>query len=211
MTELLQAAGSSANILPGALLLLVLLYWIVVIIGLLDVDSLDFDVEGPSGALEINSLESIAWLNSLLVFFNLGRVPFMLWLSFVALPFWAGALLVNYYLHTGESVTGFLFLIPIFIISLFISKILTAPFIKVFAAFEKEHASKTNVIGRMCTVILPATATELGQATVRTEGSPLLLHVKATTGAQISKGQTALIIDYNEKSNIYLIEPYQSN
>lgn len=209
MSELLQAASASANIIPSVLLGAVLVYWLIVIVGLLDVDALNLDLETGTGDVETNGLEAIAWLNSVLVFFNLDRIPFMLWLSFVALPFWAIALLANYYLHTGNSYQGFLLLIPIFISSLFISKILTGPFVKIYAAFEKEHDSTATIIGKVCTIILPVTGTEMGQATVRTEGSPLLLNVKTTTGSRLQKGQTALVIDYNTQNKFYLIEPYE--
>lgn len=202
MSEFLHAASASVNIIPGILLLFALLYWVVVIIGILDYDLLDFDLEtaGP---------DAIAWLNNALSFFNVSKIPFMIFFSFVALPFWAISLIVNYYLNTGESIVGLMLLLPIFFFSLVISKILTSPFVKIFAALEKEPLSKASVIGRICTVILPVTATEMGQATVRTEGSPLLLNVKATSGAQLKKGETGLVIDYNETNQFYLIEPYQ--
>jgi len=125
------------------------------------------------------------------------------------LPFWAIALLANYYLGTGGNFWGFLLLLPALIAALFISKILTTPFVKLFGILEKEHDSNAVVIGQVCTITLPASPTELGQATVKTEGSPLLLNVKTTGSANIRKGETALVIDYDEKSKYYLIEPYQ--
>ena len=45
MKELFNAAISSPNIIPTALLGLVLLYWLTVVIGALDFDALDFDVD----------------------------------------------------------------------------------------------------------------------------------------------------------------------
>ena len=206
MTELLQAAAAPANIIPTALLAFVLLYWLVVLVGLLDLDFLNVEIDGDTDA---NGMEAIAWLNSALAFFNLGRIPFMLFLSFLVLPFWAIALLANYYLGTAGNAMGFLILLPALIMALFISKILTTPFVKLFGALEKDHDSKAIILGQLCTVILPASPTEMGQATVQTEGSPLLLNVKTTGSANLIKGETALVIDYNEKSKYYLIEPYQ--
>jgi hypothetical protein len=208
MTELLQAATSPANIIPTALLVFVLLYWLVVIIGLLDMDFINIEVE-TNGEPDINSMEAVTWLNSALAFFNLGRVPFMLFLSFLILPFWVIALLANYYLNTGANYIGFLILMPALMGALFISKILTTPFVKLFGYLEKDHDTNAVVLGQVCTVTLPATPTEMGQATVKTEGSPLLLNVKTTGNANVKKGETALVIDYDEKSKFYLIEPYQ--
>lgn len=208
MTELLEAAIAPTNIIPTALLAFVLLYWLVVLVGLIDLDFINLEIETDVEP-DAGSIETIAWLNSVLTFFNLGRVPFMLFLSFLMLPFWALALLANYYLGTGNNFIGFLLLLPAFIAALFIAKVLTAPFIRLFAVFEKEHNSNAVVLGQVCTVILPATPTEMGQATVKTEGSPLLLNVKTTGSANLKKGETALVLEYDEKSKFYLIEPYQ--
>ena len=208
MNELLQAAAAPANIIPTALLAFVLLYWLVVLVGLIDLDFINIEVE-TDGEPDVSGTEAIVWLNSALAFFNLGRIPFMLFLSFLLLPFWAIALLANYYLGTGGNFLGFLLLLPALIAALFISKILTTPFVKLFGILEKEHDSNAVVIGQVCTITLPASPTELGQATVKTEGSPLLLNVKTTGSANIRKGETALVIDYDEKSKYYLIEPYQ--
>ena len=208
MNELLEAATVPANIIPTALLAFVLLYWLVVLVGLIDLDFINLEIETDVEP-DAGSIETIAWLNSVLTFFNLGRVPFMLFLSFLMLPFWALALLANYYLGTGNNFIGFLLLLPAFIAALFIAKVLTAPFIRLFAVFEKEHNSNAVVLGQVCTVILPATPTEMGQATVKTEGSPLLLNVKTTGSANLKKGETALVLEYDEKSKFYLIEPYQ--
>jgi hypothetical protein len=208
MNELLQAAAAPANIIPTALLAFVLLYWLVVLVGLIDLDFINIEVE-TDGEPDVSGTEAIVWLNSALAFFNLGRIPFMLFLSFLLLPFWALTLLANYYLGTGGNFWGFLLLLPALIAALFISKILTTPFVKLFDILEKEHDSNAVVIGQVCTITLPASPTELGQATVKTEGSPLLLNVKTTGSANIRKGETALVIDYDEKSKYYLIEPYQ--
>lgn len=210
MSELLQAAFSTVNILPTAMLAFVLVYWIAVIFGLLDLDFLDIEVE-TGNDVNAGGISAIAWLNSALAFFNLGKIPLMVFLTFVALPFWTISILVNYYLHNDSVVIGMLYLLPGLVVALFISKVLTMPFIKLFAALEIEHESAATVIGQICTVVLPANTTELGQASVKTKGSPLLLNVKTTMGSSLKKGETALVIDYNNENNFYLIEPYESN
>lgn len=207
MSELLQAALSSVNIIPTAFLVFVLLYWAAVIFGLLDLDFLDVEMETEVNA---DGVSSVAWLNSALAFFNLGKVPLMVFLTFLALPFWSISILANYYLNNNSALLGAFYLVPGFIAALFISKVLTMPFVRLFATLEKEHDSAAIIIGQICTVILPANTTELGQAAVKTKGSPLLLNVKTTNGSALKKGETALVIDYNNENNFYLIEPYES-
>ncbi len=213
MTELLQAAFTPANIIPTTLMVLVMMYWVSVIIGLLDLHAFSFEIEKDIHVdthSDINKDFSVAWLNNILAFFNLGRVPFMVFMSFLALPFWVLAILTIHYLPYLNGWLAFLMLIPNLFLSLFIAKILTTPFVKMFAALEKEHDSSVTIIGKMCTILLPATSSELGQASVKTDAAPLILNVKTTRGASLKKGETGLVIDYNAEQKIYLIEPFET-
>jgi len=213
MTELIQAAFSSVNIIPTALLVFVLIYWFAVIFGLLDLDFFNVEIEADLALdTEVNAdgVSAVSWLNHALAFFNLGQIPLMLFLTFVALPFWVISILANYYLLGSVPLLGWLMLIPMFIVSLFVSKILTTPFMRMYAVLEKEHESNVTIIGQICTVTLSASTNELGQATVQTSGAPLLLNVKTSLGRSLQKGQTALVVDYNAENNFYLIEPYET-
>jgi len=204
MTELLQAAVLPPNLVATGLLVFVLLYWLTVIVGLLDFKTADLHAD--AGHLPGAHAD---WFNGALAFFNLGRVPLMLFVSFVALPLWVGSILANYYTDNTSLLRGLLFLLPLLLASLFVAKVLTQPFVRLFAALEKDHDGGALALGKVCTVLLPATASQLGQATVRIDGAPLMLNVR-TTGRPLGKGETALVIDYDTPRRCYLIEPYMS-
>ena len=215
MHELLQAAVSPPNLLPTGLLVFVLLYWVLVIVGMLSSDTLDYhvdhahvDVHHDFGAHHTGM--GVDWLNNALVFFNLGRVPLMFWLSFVALPLWIGSILANHYLGNTSLLIGLALLVPLLVVSLIVAKMLTQPFVRLFAALEKNHEQDTQPVGKVCTVLLPTTHDRLGQASVRlSDGAPIVLNVKAaSTQAQLRKGDTALVIDFDAQRRCYLIEPY---
>ncbi|WP_345237164.1 hypothetical protein [Hymenobacter saemangeumensis] len=214
MTELLQAAVLPPNLLPTALLVFVLLYWLTVIVGLLDMKTVDLSLD-DHGHLHFDSDAAAgeagtSWLNGALAFFNLGRIPLMIFLSFVILPLWVGSILANYYTGNTSLLLGLGFCLPLFIASLFVAKFLTLPFVKLFTAMEKEHGGGEVAIGKVCTVLLPATPEHLGQASVRIDGAPLMLNVRSTK-APVAKGETALVIDYDAHRRCYLIEPFITN
>jgi hypothetical protein len=192
------------------LLVFVLLYWLTVIVGLLDFKTADLhlgghvDLHADAGHVHGPNTD---WLNGALAFFNLGRVPLMLFVSFVALPLWVGSILTNYYTGNTSLLRGLVFLVPLLLASLFVAKVLTQPFVRLFKALEKDHDGGAVALGKVCTVLLPATADHLGQATVRIDGAPLMLNVR-TTGGPLAKGETALVIDYDAPRRCYLIEPY---
>ncbi|MFC5269968.1 hypothetical protein [Adhaeribacter terreus] len=213
MTELLQAAVAPANIIPTTLMVLIIMYWVSVIIGLLDLQAFNIEIEKDfhiDTHVDAHHEFSVAWLNNVLAFFNLGRIPFMVFMSFLVLPFWVLAILTVHYAPFLPAGIAFLLLIPNLFLSLFIAKALTTPFVKMFAALEKEHDSTVTIIGKVCTVLLPATSTEMGQASVKTDAAPLILNVKTTRGATLKKGDTALVIDYLPEKQLYLIEPYET-
>jgi hypothetical protein len=209
MSELLEAAFSSVNIIPTALLVFVMLYWSAVIVGVLDLNFFDLELE-KEFSTTTEGVSSVSWLNSALAFFNLGRIPFMLFLTFLVLPLWAMSILANHYLENSSALLALLLLVPAFFMSLFVSKVLTTPFIKLFDALDKEHASTATIIGQACTVIIAANAQELGQATIKLDDGLLLLNVKTAHGQQVQKGDTAIVLEYNELKKYYLIEPYQT-
>jgi hypothetical protein len=206
MIELLQASLTSANLIPSGLLVFVFLYWVTVVLGVLDMDFLDLDLE-----VDVDAAADVSWLNSILLFFHLGRVPLMFFLTFLALPFWAITVLSNHYLGAAGTWLGYVVLVPALLVSLLIAKVLTRPFVHLFAAMEKEHAPKDQiVIGQICTMLLPATGTAIGQAAVKTKGAPILLNVQTAQGDALQKGQTAIILEYQPQNQVYLIEPYYS-
>jgi uncharacterized membrane protein len=206
MTELVQAAVSPPNLLATGLLVFVLLYWLTVILGLLDFKTLDLHVEHDAHAAHMG----VDWINHALAFFNLGRVPLMVFLSFVALPLWVGSILTNYYTHNHSLLLGLLFGLPLLLASLLAAKVLTAPFVRLFASLERDQASGQNAVGKVCTVLLPTSQQRLGQALVRAHGAALTLNVKAASATELRKGDTALVIDYDAHGRCYLIEPYDA-
>jgi len=211
MTELLRAAVLPPNLLPTGLLVFVLLYWLTVIVGLLDMKSLDLSID-DHGHFHHDSnpghdAMGTGWLSGALAFFNLGRIPLMVFLSFVFLPLWVSSMLLNYYSGNTSLLLGLGFALPLFVGSLFVAKFLTLPFVKLFDALEKNHDAGATVIGKVCTVLLPATPEHLGQASIRINGAPLMLNVKSTA-VPIAKGETALVIDFDAQRRCYLIEPF---
>lgn len=227
MKELFNTAISSPNVIPTAMLGLVLLYWLSVMVGALDFDSPDLDTDASldidtdleatpdvatdsaaDTAVSANGDVSLSWFNSVLVFFNISKVPFMLFLTLLILPLWVISVMTNYYMGIDSFLGGLMVLIPAFLASLFLAKFLSYPFVKLFEHMEKEDSESKTAIGKICVVATSITEKKTGQAQVQTSGSPLLLNVIASTGHELKSGDTALVLEYLKDRNLYLIEPY---
>ena len=213
MKDLFELALSPIHFPLTLLLLAILLYWLAVIVGLLDFSLFDFDVDfdvdtdlDKSIHVDVKTgRKGLNWLS----FFHLGKVPFMVFLSFLTLFLWSGSILGNYYLGNQSVATAALLLIPNLVISLLLTKLVTFPLIRVFSDGKNEFETNRDVIGRTCVVLLTASNLKVGQAEVESaSGVPLLLTVKTTEGPPIRRGEKGLVIDYDDASHTYLIEPF---
>jgi len=208
MNELLNAAVSPANFIITALAVFLVIYWITVIIGLFDIDLFDFDIDLDADA-EIDGV-SVTWLNSVLAFFNLGQVPVMIFFTFLIIPAWAISLIVNDFLGINSFIIGLPILLGALFVSLFIAKILTTPFIKVFGKLSASDTQSEVLIGKVCTVTITASTKKTGQATVQSSGAPYLLNVRVAGGNSMKKGDSGLVLEHLNDQNVYLIEPYNN-
>jgi hypothetical protein len=249
MKELIEAAFSSVNIFPTILFGLIILYWLFVFIGALDMDFLNFDVEGgdvdmdvdvdadvdvevdadleidadadvdvdadadldADADADIGEVEGgvIISLNSVLSFFNLGKVPFMILMSFFALSMWVISISINHILGNHSTLFSIILLIPNIILSLIVSKVLTTPFAMIYSRMAKNNDDNFKYQGKMCTMVMPATDTKIGQAEINDRGNTFRINVLTKGDTKIEKGESGLIINYIANKKCYLVEPYK--
>ncbi|MCU4175157.1 hypothetical protein [Carboxylicivirga sp. N1Y90] len=225
MKELFEAAFSGVNIIPTVLLLLILVYWIFVIIGAMDMDFLDVDVDtdvdidadvdvdtdlDTDADVDTDGVGSAAFLNSILIFFNLGRIPFMVWLSFLIIPMWFISILFNHVFHNSSFLISLIALIPNLIVSVLASKVLTTPIAALFAKMKKNDDDSFKYVGKICTVLMTACHNKFGQAEIKREGNIYRVNILTKDeSVKLDKGQTALIIEYIPEKKCYLVEPYK--
>ena len=217
MLELIEASIAAVNIIPTVLLSFVMIYWITVIVGVIDVDTLDFDLDMDLDAdvdvdvdvdADVETDINVHGLSSVLAFFNIGHMPFMIFLSFLALPMWVMSVVVNFYLGNSSFLLSLVFLIPILIGSLFVAKILTTPIAKFYMKLRQEDEA-VNPIGKPCKILLSVKGESMGQAEIMVNGTSILINAIASEGVELQKGESALVIEYIKDKNYYLIEPYK--
>ncbi len=207
MQALLDASLSGLNIIPTVLMAFVLIYWIIVIIGVIDIDTLDFDVDVEAdldvdGDVEVGG-EGIA---GVLSFFNIGHMPFMIFLSFLAFPLWVLSILSAQYFGITNLFANAGILVLLFVASLFIAKIFTTPIAKFYLKLRQEDEA-VNPIGKRCKVLLTVKSNSMGQAEIKANGTSILISAVTRDGVEIKKGEYALVIDHIKDKNHYLIEP----
>ncbi|MCH2199249.1 MAG: YqiJ family protein [Flavobacteriales bacterium] len=209
MIEFFNTIFSPANALSTGILCFIMVYWITVMLGAIDMDFLDFDID-IDGEVDIDpdvDTSGLMWLNNVLVFFNLGKIPFMVWLSFLSLPLWFIHNNANHLLGIDSFLFGLITFFPALIIGLFIAKFATWPFVGLFAKFEEGTKEKV-ILGKVGTVIISATHDSRGQAEVESAGSYLMLYIVTRKGVEAKKGDQVLFIQEVDGTDDYLVEPY---
>jgi membrane protein implicated in regulation of membrane protease activity len=211
MTEFINLMFSPQNVLGTFLLCFCMVYWLIVIVGIIDLELIDFDLEVDTD-VDASFEGSVAWLNRILVFFNLGKIPFMVWLTFVSFPLWAMLILVNYVLFNTTFIFGLLFFIPLLIVSLFIAKPLTYPFVKIFEKLDEENKPK-DLIGKIGVVVLAGREDRKGQIEIDYNGSPIRIYVwPSSKEIKLKKNESVLVIEKSEtEEQVYIVEPYDNN
>lgn len=198
MSELINNAFTGVNIIPSVLLGLVLLYWITLIFGVFDFDLFDIDID-------LNAADSLGAFHEILIFLNIGDLPFMLVFSIIVLNFWVISMLIVPIVPGG--IVKALVLIAIIIISAVITKIITSPLKGFFKkVYEEKYNLEEAVVGKLVRVVCNLKYGDLGQAEIKRDGAPLLVNVKVEYEEQtFEKNEEAYINKKDENKNLYYI------
>lgn len=218
MNELIQIAFSPLNIVYTFLLVLVVLYWLLIIIGAMDIGSvdIDFDLEVDVD-LDVDvdtglNTSGAGGLAGVLHFFNFGKIPFIIILSFVILFSWAGSILANYYIGNGSILFGLALMVPNLFVGLCLTKMITTPLLPVFEKMEA-GIEPVDYVGMLCKLVLPATTSKMGQAEVIIDNNRLLINVKMENEStdSLEKGAEAIILRKQKDKPYYIIQRYNES
>lgn len=207
MSELFTQALFPVTLPFSIVVLGLALYWVLVAFGIFDLDGegdsvsladVDADVEGGGGA------PAGPW-GAFLHFLNFGEVPFMIVVSVFALSMWVCSMIANQFFNDGSILLGLLYLVPGFLLTVFVTRFVTLPFRKVFRLLNRGAPGEKSLVGRTCVIRTSEATPEYGQAEVASEGAPLLLQVRTREGVSLPKGTAALIIGQDESSGAFTV------
>ena len=223
--ELLQAAFSASNLIPTLFFLLVLLYWMIVIIGAIKIDALDFDVDvdadihvhhggihadiGGDVHHDVPHSGGGSWFFGMLRFFNFGRVPFMVVMSILILSIWSISMACN---HEGSWINPYnsfllasLYFIPNVILSAFIMKFLSTPLVPIFDKLDT-HEKNLHYEGYTGNLITEIGQKGVGQAKIFINNASIMVSVKTKDGQPLAKGDRIVILEESLKDKCYIVE-----
>lgn len=199
MGELISAAAAWPTAPYTFLLIVVVLYWLLVIFGLLDVEApdIDLDVDVETGAS--------SWGSSTMSYFNLGEVPLMIWASIAVLGMWVVSILTHYWLDSDSLLLAAALAPPNFILNAFIAKFVTSPLSKLFRRLEEDSQEHAEVVGKLARVKSGTVDDQFGQAEVPWDGAALLINVRTRNEETLHQGDDAIILEYLAEDDAYVV------
>lgn len=203
MKEIWEQAVLPYNLPLTILLGLVIGFWVLTLIGLLGVDSLDVDLDADAdgGLAHLGEIPG-----AMLRVVNAGSVPVTIVLSVLVLCIWLGSMILNYYFNPAHS--GWLaaaFIAAAFVIAVIATKALTQPLVPLMRKL-KQAEDAPPVIGCAGIVRSITIDSEYGQVEVkRPDGAPALLNARLGPDAESApRGTPVLIISLDETKGVYL-------
>jgi hypothetical protein len=208
-SEFTSAALSYPTAIYTALLGIVLVYWVLAIVGLVDFEhsGLDLDVHPQADAdpAELGTLASIV------VAFGLDGVPFSIAVSLIVLYGWLASCLAGMWLQplAPPGVLGWLAGTAVFGGATALALLLSARTIRPLRKLFVTHAALSNaaLVGQPCRVLTGTVNQRVGRAEVAQRGANINIRVWAREPNTLTKGSAARIVDYDADRARYLIVP----
>lgn len=207
MGNFIDAAFGYPTAIYTALLGIVLFYWVLAIVGLVDfeADGLDIEIEQADG-----DSGDIGTLATYVVAMGLNGVPFSVVVSLIVLVSWTISCLAGMWVLPLvptlllSIVAGTAVLLTSFALSI----LTTARLVRPMRALFVTHAALANasLVGQTCKVLTGSVDEKVGRAEVQQRGAGINIRVWARTPNPLVKGSSARITDYDAGSGRYLIE-----
>ncbi len=205
MVSLWHASVHISNLFSSLLLLFVVLYWVIVLCGVLDVDTLNLDMEtGDADGLDAGSADGH---EGLLEYLNLRKVPLSIVVSVFSISLWLLGVLANHYLHnTSSGLLGLIVFVPNMLVSAHVAKFVTMPLVPLFRSMHKGIAEIRDMAGTRVRITSSKADDTFGQAVVISpdDGPSIVLSVR-TEGEVLPKGTEAVVVCEDVDKRVYVV------
>jgi len=212
MNPFYQNISSFPTVVFTFFLLVTVLYWLVAVLGFVEIDVLDFDIPGAEDAIGAGANSELSnpdVLAGLMLRFGLHGVPVTIIISLISLIGW----LVSYYtVHflfglVPDGLVRFVVGLPVLAASLYVGIMITAVLIKPLRPLFKKAQQQTvkHVLGQTALVRTSRVDKEFGEATLEDGGAGLILKVRATGDQVFNKGDRVVLLEYIDEENVYRV------
>jgi hypothetical protein len=213
MDRFMDAAISYPTAILSVLLLVVVGYWLLAMMGWIDFDSGDIDIELHSQAdMDAGELSTLA---GYVVALGLNGVPFSVAASLLVLLSWTASCLAGEWLMPWVPTLALQLLVGTVVLfaSVALAIVVTAQLIKPLRGLFVTHQAVENasLVGQTCKILSQSVDARMGYAEVSQLGAGLQIRVWAEVPNTLRKGVIAHILEYDKAGNRYLVQQAPSD
>ncbi len=184
------------------------LYWLLAVLGVVDLDILELD--GLDTDFELGSEASTAdALTGVMLKFGLNGVPVTIIISFLSLFGWLASYYSVHFLSPfiPTGILYYLFGLLVLIAAFFLAVLLTAMIIKLLRPFfhKVEQQTIKRILGQSAVVRTSKVTDSFGEAFLDDGGAGLILKVRSSKNQTFVKGEKVVLLEYLEHKNIYRV------
>lgn len=216
--------ATNGQVLPFTLLLIpVALYWLLALLGTLDLDFLDVDLDPDVDVSASASVDAggqgnghgdvpgqgvvMNVFHGALRAINATDVPVMVVFSILMIMMWLCAMLGNLWFNAGGG-DGLGTIIGLSAVAggLLLTRVLTEPLKPVFRAMRGAGTPNRPVVGRSGKVRSHELDEQSGQVEIEEKGEVILINARLADGSEpLSQGAEVIVYDYNDERGIYYV------
>lgn len=186
---------AGVNIIPTVLFALSMLYWLIAILGIFDIEGLDFDFDSDGAA------------GHLFNFLKIGDVPMTIYMSILFLTFWALNMTVSLVTGSYGGIPNVVGIIPCFVVAALITKIITHPLKGLLKGLNGNSDEFVDFIGMVGVLKYDIAPDKTSQVILDNTNSLVTCIVKENI--TLKYGSKVKIIEKEENSNKYIVQPFQ--
>ena len=217
MNELIQQSFAWYNLPFTVLLILVVLYWLLAILGTIDLDLFEFDFDADMDAdldvdLDADGFDGAGgsgsgFFRGLAQFFDLGTIPLTLLASLGVLFGWMISVTINYYLLPGIGLfLGVCVMFGSMFSGLILTKLILMPFRPMLKKLMVDGVKHEPLVGKVCTVRTGEVTDQYGQGELIHKNREKILQIRISPDAEpLRKGDSALLISFHESTLVYQV------
>lgn len=203
METFLNTIISFPTAIYTTLLGIVIFYWLFALVGMMDIDILDGDIDVDADG----DIDGLGGISGLMVTLGLTGVPITIIISF--LVFWG-------WLFTYFSSLFLLQLLPfnwlqwivgtvVIIFSFGLAIIFTARCIRPLKPFYKSHYDQTSLVGKQCIISTSKVTEKFGQAICDLGSTELIINIRHKEPNTLKKGGKVTVLEHNQEENTYTV------
>ncbi|MGP5203755.1 hypothetical protein ACTXKB_13450 [Psychrobacter aquimaris] len=204
------------TIIFTGLVMFVTLYWVVSLLGMADMDTVELGDSGDSGDsggdADVANLSSTGFFTGLMLKFGLYGVPLIIILSLISLIGWLLSYLYTSFLHQyfDSGILYYLFgtgaLVFVLVVSMWLTGLIISPIRKNIANTPKRNSSSN--VGKIAVVRTLSVTDKHGEAVLNDGGAGLILKIRSDINDNsLKQGDKVVLVEYLDEANTYRVTP----